>query len=68
MGGAIAIAVVCAFLTVDRVREVGDGPTFRIPGTATVDLADGRFVLYERSSVKGQTSFGPDDVEVQGPN
>ena len=67
MGGAFAIAVVCAFLTVDRVSEVANGPTFRVPGTATVDLGDGRYMIYELSGVKGHTSFGPADVEIQGP-
>jgi hypothetical protein len=67
MGGALAIAVVCAFLTVDRAREVADGPTFHVPGTATVDLDSGRYIIYELSGVKGRTSFGPADVQVQGP-
>jgi hypothetical protein len=67
MGAALVVMIACGFVAVDRVREVASGPTFAVPGDATVELGDGRYILYERTSVRGATSFGPSDVDVTGP-
>ncbi|MGI8661950.1 MAG: DUF2510 domain-containing protein [Acidimicrobiales bacterium] len=65
---AVLVAILCGYQAVDRVRSFADAPTFRTPGHTTVQLGQGRYMLYELTAVKGLTSFGPSDVDIAGPN
>jgi hypothetical protein len=71
IGAGIVVGIVSLVVIVTAFVDSLSGPRFAVPGSATVDLDSGTWVLYERTErtngFGGFASIGPEDVRVDGP-
>src|SRR5262245_32324933 len=63
---AVAIGTFSVIRTVNILWDAFDGPAIDAPGTTHLDLAAGRWIIFERTGT--DENFGPAQRQTNGPN